>query len=84
MFHIDSTFEDIRIIATSQDNCGYEALISDSLSGDSASLHLTAKQLSMIMAFNLHPDGEPLGFESFYAELEPLIAHLPRALRPIP
>jgi len=84
MFHIDATFEDIRLVANSQDGHDYAVLLVDGLSGKSEEITFSASQLGMILAFNLDPRGEPVGFEQFYAELEPLLAHLPKELRPIP
>jgi len=84
MFHVDCTFEDTRIIASSNDGKIYETTISDKLDGDFRSITLTAKQLGMIFAFNMDNDGEPEGFEQMYKELEPLFTDWPYNLRPIP
>lgn len=84
MFHVDLTFEDCRILATSTDGKSYEATFTDSLSGDFRNLTITAKQLGMIFAFNMDNDGQPEGFEKFYEELEPIFAGWPNTVRPIP
>lgn len=85
MFHIDATFEDIRIIATSQEGHEYDVILADGNTGETGELKaLSASHLGMILAFNLNSNGEPEGFEQFYAALEPILAHLPRELRPIP
>lgn len=84
MFHIDATFEDTRIIATSLEGPEYNVLVSDNLSGQTRELKLTAEQLSMILAINLDEDGTPPGYEEFYRQLEPLFKGIPKELRPIP
>jgi hypothetical protein len=84
MFHIDATFEDTRIIATSLEGHDYTVLIADNLSGQTGELKLTSKQLSMIFAINLDIDGTPAGYEEFYKQLEPLFEGTPKELRPIP
>jgi len=85
MFHIDATFEDIRIIAQSQEGHEYDVILADGNTGKQDTLKcLSASHLAMIFAFNLDINGEPEGFEQFYAALEPVLAHLPRELRPIP
>lgn len=84
MFHIDTTFEDQRIIAMSHDGHSYDVTITDSLSGDFRNVLLTALQLSYIMAFNLHSDGEPEGYEKMYEELTPIFVGWPQTVRPIP
>lgn len=84
MFQINSQFEDTQIIATSLEGDTYATVITDKLTHEAMRFNFTAAQLAMIMAFNLHPDGEPDGFEAYYAELEPLLIGVPVHLRPIP
>lgn len=84
MFHIDTTFEDTRIIATSLEGHDYDVLIADNLSGQAGEFKLTATQLSMVLAINLDKDGTPAGYEEFYKQLEPLFSGAPSELRPIP
>lgn len=85
MFIIDATFEDTRIHAQSETGHEYSCQFSDNLTGEIAdTVTLTAQQLSYVMQFNLHPDGEPLGFEKMYEELEPIFKDWPTHLRPIP
>lgn len=84
MFHIDTTFEDTRIIATSFEGHDYNVLIADNLSGQTRELKLTAEQLSMILAINLDSNGTPAGYEEYYKQLEPLFVGTPKELRPIP
>ena len=85
MFHIDCTFEDCRIIATSKDGITYDGTVYDNASGESRSLPTVASDVvQRILAFNLHPDGEPEGFKESYKILEPLFADWPNNLRPIP
>lgn len=84
MFHIDATFEDTRLIATSKDGHGYDAILTDNLTGAQFTLPLKTAHLAMVLAINLHPDGEPDGFEAMYAELEPLLLDCPLVCRPIP
>jgi len=86
MLHIDATFEDMRIIASStgQDDGTWAVTIFDSCTGQKAGLIISYQQLTMILAFNLDPNGEPEGFEKFYEELNPLFVGWPCNLRPIP
>lgn len=84
MFHIDTTFEDVRIIAHSASGHEYQVVLVGRVSGQMHEMVLSAAQVSMVMQFNLHPDGEPEGFERFYEVLEPLLGDCPAACRPIP
>jgi hypothetical protein len=84
MFHIDATFEDTRMIARSEDGHTYQVMLSDSDTLNTHGLELTQEQLAMVMAFNLHNDGEPQGYEKFYEVLEPLLVDCPPECRPIP
>lgn len=84
MFLIDTTFEDIRIQARSEDGASYDTIIMDNQTGVFRSVQLTPEQLSMVIQFNLDSNGEPTGFEEFYKELEPIFAGWPNNLRPIP
>lgn len=84
MFHIDATFEDLRITATSEDGTIYNTTFVDNLEGLSRTIALPAEQLTMILAFNLHCDGEPEGYEKFYTVLEPIFKDWSNNLRPIP
>lgn len=85
MFHVDMTFEDIRIIADMREKVGiYTTILHDNLTGESRSLDLTPKQLGYVFAFNMDNNGEPEGFEKMYQELEPLLVGIPLNLRPIP
>jgi hypothetical protein len=85
MFNLDLTFEDLRILARSNTGIGdYDCTVSDAYSGETRLIQLTPKQLQMIIAFNLDRDGEPEGFEQYYAELEPIFEGWPTNLRPIP
>ena len=94
MFHIDATFEDIRIIAR-QPKPGegngslppgmeYFVRFIDMFTGESKQLVLPVSQLDMILQFNLHPDGEPEHYQEFYEILEPIFKDWPSSLRPIP
>ena len=72
MFHIDATFEDIRIIATNTTGTigsTWQVNIVDGLTGQTKQVELTYQQLNMVLAFNLDPNGEPEGFEKFYEEI---------------
>lgn len=88
MFNIDATFEDCRIQAQAQNEgrvgTDWQATITDNHTGKSKVTVLTPAQLSMVLAFNLDPNGEPDGFEAFYLELEPIFKDWPIELRPIP
>ena len=84
MFHINTTFENTHIIATSIEGHDYNVLIANSLNGQTEELKLTATQLSMVLAINLDKDGTPTGYEEFYRQLEPLFKDVPPSLRPIP
>lgn len=84
MFLIDTTFEDTRIQARSEDGASYDTTIMDNQTGAFRNVQLTPEQLSMVLQFNLHSDGEPTDFEEFYKELEPIFAGWPNNLRPIP
>ena len=84
MFHIDATFEDMRMIARSDDGNTYQVLLSDADTTETHELTLTHEQLAMVMAFNLHNDGEPQGHEDSYKVLEPLLVNCPPECRPIP
>ena len=84
MFHVDVQFEDMRLIAHSVDGSVYDTTITDGLTGADRNLNLTALQLSYILQFNLHNNGEPEGFKKMYVELEPLFIGWPNSVRPIP
>ena len=58
MFHIDATFEDMRLIATSEDGNDYNVILSDALTGKQTMLVVTPAELSYILAVNLNPEGE--------------------------
>lgn len=85
MFRIDATFEDCCIHAMSPDGKEFKLQVSDNHTGEIADdITITAEQLSYIVQFNLHPDGEPAGFEKIYESLEPLFKDWSVNLRPIP
>jgi len=85
MFHVDLTFEDMRIVAQSPDGATYHTKFLDNLTGqERVILNLSSNHLRMIFAFNMDNNGEPEGFEKFYEELEPLFVGWPIELRPIP
>lgn len=84
MFNVDMTFEDTRIMATSEDGREYNVVVHDNFTGESKSVKLSSKQLGMVFAFNMDANGEPEGFEKMYEELEPIFAGFPNHLRPIP
>jgi hypothetical protein len=84
MFHVDCTFEDMRIIGDSEEGDIYTIEISDNHTGKHKVISITSKQLSYILAFNLDNGGEPEGFEKMYEELEPLFVGWPIELRPMP
>jgi len=84
MFHIDMTFEDMRIVANSDHGFTYDTKFHDNLTGESRSINLSAEQLSFVMQINLHLDGERDGCDKMYDELEPLFKDFPNNLRPIP
>ena len=84
MFHIDTTFEDTRIIAKADNGFAYDCEIFDGLTGDKKQIQLSADQLSMVLTICLHPDSEPNGYEDMYKVLEPLFKDWPNNLRPIP
>lgn len=84
MFLIDCTIEDTRIIAKSANGHDYDVEISDNLTGKSREVNLTAEQLSYVMQFNLHPDGEPENMDQMYEVLNPIFEGWPIELRPIP
>lgn len=84
MFTIRATFEDTHITATSAAGHTYTVGVHDALTYESRVVELTAQQLSYVLQFNLHPDGEPTGFEQMYQELEPIFKDWPNHLRPIP
>lgn len=84
MFLIDTTFEDTRIQARSEDGASYDTIIMDNQTGVFRSVQLTPEQLSMVIQFNLEPTGCPAGCDEFYKELEPIFAGWPNNLRPIP
>lgn len=88
MFHIKARFEDTQIVASSERGYEYITEIQD-VSGLPATITrkqivLPAEQLSMILQFCLHPDGEPVGYEEYYKILEPIFKDWPHNLRPIP
>lgn len=88
MFHIDATFEDIRVIADgiplSTSGINYDCSFMDHVTGATREIRLTDKQLSMIIQINLDNNGEPVGYEAMYEELEPIFKDWPNELRPIP
>lgn len=84
MFHINSTFENLRIIATSDKGGDYQVNLIDNCTGKQYRLNMTAEQLQMVLAFNLSDNGEPDGFADYYKTLEPLLAQCPPECRPIP
>jgi hypothetical protein len=84
MFLLDTTFEDTRILARSQDGHLYDTTVMDSQTGAFRNVQLTAEQLSMVLQFNLDNNGAPAGCDEFYKELEPIFAGWPQNLRPIP
>ncbi len=88
MFYIKARFEDTQIEAWSDHGSTYKVEIMD-VSGLPATVkrkqvELNHDQLSMILQFCLHPDGEPAGYEEYYKVLEPVFKDWPRNLRPIP
>ena len=84
MFHIDATFEDCNINASSPNGFNYDCNVRDKYTGESRQVSLSAAELSMVLQFCLHPDGEPDGFQEFYKVLEPKFEGWPVSLRPIP
>tara|TARA_R110000868_G_scaffold41139_3_gene141000 strand:+ start:544 stop:801 length:258 start_codon:yes stop_codon:yes gene_type:complete len=85
MFHIDATFEDCRINATSNEGKNYQVTVTDGFTGASKTIEsMPALHLSYILQFGLHNDGEPEGFEAMYPLLEPYFVGWPNTLRPIP
>lgn len=87
MFYIDATFEDLRLIATStQFGANYNVRLIDNLSGEESMVPLTDEQLQMVLAFNLHADGEPDDYRHFYDVLEPIFLEykVSANCRPIP
>lgn len=84
MFHVDLTFEDCRIVASSSNGKKYLTTVTDNFTGEQKAVQLTSKQLAMVFAINMDCNGEPEGFEGYYAELEPVFAGWPNNLRPIP
>jgi len=88
MFIIDATFEDMRIQATALDEgrvgTDWQVTFTDNHKGGSKIEVLTPEQLTMVLAFNLHPEGEPEGFKQMYEVLEPIFKDYPINLRPIP
>ena len=94
MFHIDATFEDLRIIAREPvldevdvfEPVGTEYMVKiiDSLTGNFKEIILPADHLSMILQFNLNVGGEPKNYEEYYKVLEPIFKGWPKQLRPFP
>ena len=88
MFHIDATFEDLRMIAGQvpggESGLQYSVEFHDNRTGISRTEVFSASHLGMIFAINLKPDGAPEGVEDMYEELEPLLVGWPQELRPIP
>ena len=85
MFHIDATFEDIRLIASSEEGTDYNVVISDALTGKQTTLVLTPAELSYILAVNLNPEGKIfLNVEHAGDSIRGKVARLPQELRPIP
>ena len=85
MFHIDATFEDMRLIATSEDGNDYNVILSDALTGKQTTLVVTPAELSYILAVNLNPEGEIfLNVEHAGDSIRGKVAKLPIELRPIP
>lgn len=84
MFIIDATFEDLRIHAQSETGHTYHCQFSDNHGEIAETVTLTVLQVSYVLQFCLHPDGEPDGFEQMYESLEPIFKDWPNHLRPIP
>lgn len=87
MFHIDATFEDIRIVASRlQDSGEYSVTFNDNATGRQATRTLTAEQLDYILRCNLAANGEPttVTTDEIYSKLAELIISLSDDLRPIP
>ena len=83
MFNIEATFELQKIKATSND--GREWAVVIEFDGEpSGPLKMTDQQLSYLLQFNLHPDGEPEGHEKMREAIEPLFIDIPRHMWPIP
>jgi sorbitol-specific phosphotransferase system component IIA len=75
MFHIDATFEGNRLIADSNDGQNWAVQTHCILNNKVGSvIQMNHRQLTHVLAFNLHPDGEPEGHEQMRAEVEPLYA----------
>ena len=85
MFHIDATFEDMRLIASSKEGTDYDVVISDAFTGKQTTLVVTPAELSYILAVNLSPEGEVfLNVEHAGDSIRGKVAKLPQELRPIP
>ena len=87
MFHIDATFEDLRLITSKNGNSeGWMLKLADNATGEEWSGVITDQQLDDILAFNLHINGMPITstIDERYARLDELVKRIPEALRPIP
>lgn len=85
MFKVTLIAQDLQFEARSYDDGHtYRCVITDIPTLESYELVLTPQDVSDIVAFNMHRDGEPEGFEKMYERLEPKLASLPINLRPIP
>lgn len=85
MFRVTLIAQDLQFEAKSYDDGRtYRCVITDIPTLESHELVLTPQDVADIVAFNMHRDGEPDGFEAMYARLEPKLTGLPCNLRPIP
>jgi len=85
MFNIEARFEDCKINAYSDEGHTYKVQVEDTHTGEiSPTETLTALQVSYILQFCLHPDGEPEGYQKMYESLEPIYKDYPVNLRPMP
>jgi len=84
MFIIIGEFEDMAFNAKSGDGKTWTVSFTDVFTKQARVEELTALQLSYVVQFNLHEDGEPEGFEKMYEALEPIFKSWPTHMRPIP
>jgi len=82
MFHVDCTFEDLRIIADSADGKVYDVEFHELFIGEHKTITITSPQLMYIINFNMN-NSKPEGFEKIYESLKPLFVDWPNTIRPI-
>ena len=83
MFKIEAQFELSRVNAESDD--GKTWSVQFEFDGEiSPTVQLNHEQMSAVMQFQLHPDGEPLHHGMLRVQLESALENIPRHLWPMP